>query len=425
MQQRGKRGQSATAPVARNMSSRQSGSNTSTYVRTERIATVPGSVSFATVATVPCNPGLSTSFPWLSGHGRLYENYIIRKLVYRYKNFKGTSAPGNIVLSFDPDPLDAAPDSGIAAMQSFRACDGAPWRIFQMSVPTSKKELFTRKTTIAGSDLKTYDAGTLFVSAEGCADASDHGYIEVDYHIDLIRPQAADSVAGASTPVAGLSSSVHSITNTYGTYLIEKLRDENGNESYIPVDQKIRPVQIGLDSLVTGSQDEFLFNMTGGVLAAKEAGKFLLNLQGAWSSVNYYITDPDPIPGTQISTGQQTLSQNAGSRFSFTIKILVNGQETSVSSQTPYPANLGRQGTSVVEYQSLWTSSLIPATGVVDLNPGDVLSVELFLSSGTEGSNQTLVWDSDGSCQMALKNNPSYKIGIAESSFTITMIQVK
>lgn len=421
MQRSARRGKPAAAPVARNMSSRQSGSNTSTYVRTERIATIPGSVSFATVASIPCNPGLSASFPWLSGHGRLYENYIIRKLVYRYKNFKGTSTPGNIILSFDPDPLDAAPDSGVAAMQSFRACDGAPWRIFQMTVPSMKKELFTRKSTIAGSDLKTYDAGTLFVSAEGCADTSDHGYIEVDYHIDLIRPQAADSVAtGASTPMSGLSTTVHTITNNSTGTLVGRTPDTwdppNGGN--------ISPVSIALDHIVSGDAGEFLFNMSNGVLSAKESCKMLLNLQGAWYQTYMYITNPDPVDGEQLNATPggpfgPTTGAKTDPRFNFELEVLVNGQESGILSRTPYPQNL-------TEKQSLYTSSLIPATGVVELNPGDVLTVCFKLGSCTEDSSGSgLVWNSDGTATFpnAVQSDP-WSLGLSEKSLALTMIQV-
>jgi hypothetical protein len=187
------------APVAQNRSSHQSGKNTMRFRECERIATIPGAVSFTVVDTIQCNPGLSTSFPWLSGHAALFENYRVHKLVYRYKNLKGTSSAGNVIMSFDYDTLDSAPTNAIAATQSTHYVDGAPWRIFQLNVPTDKRNLFTRSNTPAGADLKTYDMGALHISCEGCADTSDHGYLEVEYDIEFFNKQSSSSTSPPST----------------------------------------------------------------------------------------------------------------------------------------------------------------------------------------------------------------------------------
>jgi hypothetical protein len=186
----------------------QTGKNSMRFRETERIATVNGAVSFSNSLSIPTNPGLVTSFPWLSGHANLFENYKVHKLVYRYKNLKGTSSDGNILLSYDYDTLDPPPVSAIAATQSTHYCDGAPWRIFSISVPTDGRKLFTRSGVLAGSDLKTYDMGQLHVSVEGCADTSAHGYLEVDYDIEFFNKQvnSATPVYAGLTSIASLSS---------------------------------------------------------------------------------------------------------------------------------------------------------------------------------------------------------------------------
>jgi len=195
--QRGKQAKNTVrAPTAMNRSSRQTGMNSTRYRECERIATVNGSVAFSNVLDVPCNPGLANSFPWLSGHAALYESYIVHSITYRYKNLKGTDAAGNILMSFDYDTLDSPPASAIAQSQSTVWIDGAPWRIFEMKVPVRKHKLFTRSSVIPGTDLKTYDFGRLHVSAEGCADASAHGYLEVEYNIELVDKQVGGSSGG-------------------------------------------------------------------------------------------------------------------------------------------------------------------------------------------------------------------------------------
>lgn len=182
--------------MASNQQSRSSGRNNSIRIReSERIDPVAGSVEFACGEGWACNPGLAGSFPWLSTLAGMYENYKVHKLCYRYKNLKGSTANGNIILSFDYDTLDSAPTSTKEATQMTVYCDGAPWRIFELRVPTDNRKLFTRAGIPAVADLKTYDVGRLFVCTEGCADNSIHGYLEVDYDIEFFNKQPAPQQA--------------------------------------------------------------------------------------------------------------------------------------------------------------------------------------------------------------------------------------
>jgi hypothetical protein len=111
-------------------------------------------------------------------------------------------------MSFDYDTLDAPPATAIAQSQSTVWIDGAPWRIFEMKVPTRRGKLFTRSSVVPGTDLKTYDFGRLHVSAEGCADDSAHGYLEVEYNIELLDKQVGGSTGGM--PLGTTAMFVHS-----------------------------------------------------------------------------------------------------------------------------------------------------------------------------------------------------------------------
>lgn len=188
-----------TAPVAINRSYQQKATNQSIRIReTERIGTILGSSAFGVVGNFPLNPGLPSSFPWLSATASQYEKYKVHKIIYRYKNLKGTASDGNILMAFDFDSLDAPPSSAIQMTQYTRCTDGSPWRIFEMSIVPSNAELYTRSGIPAGADLKTYDMGRLFVAAEGCADNSAHGYLEVEYDIELMKKQSP-ATGGIST----------------------------------------------------------------------------------------------------------------------------------------------------------------------------------------------------------------------------------
>lgn len=183
----------AMAPVAQNKSAGQTRGGSLRFKECERITTINGSVAFAVTGSIACNPGISSSFPWLSGHANLFERYRIHKLVFRYKNLKGTASNGNILMSFDYDTLDNPPATAVEMTQSTVYVDGAPWRIFELDVPSDRRDLFTRSGAVANSDLKTYDMGKLHIAAEGCADTTPHGYLEVEYDVELFMKQSITS----------------------------------------------------------------------------------------------------------------------------------------------------------------------------------------------------------------------------------------
>jgi len=186
------------APAAQNSSSRTLPRKSTRYRECERIGTVTTDrAEFAITNDFACNPALPSSFPWLSGHAQLYEQYRIHSITYRYKNLKGTTADGNILMSFDYDTLDLPPSSAVEQTQATVYVDGAPWRIFELRVPCSPKTYFTREGLVPGADLKTYDMGRLHVGAEGC-DSSQQGILEVVYDVELINKQPPSV---ASTPV--------------------------------------------------------------------------------------------------------------------------------------------------------------------------------------------------------------------------------
>lgn len=176
------------ANVATNVGS--ASKQTSLRIReTERIGTINGSVLFG-AGGFAVNPAIPATFPWLASVAGQFEKYKFHKLVFRYKNLKGTSSPGNVILSHDVDSLDASPPSSIAMTQGSSWADGAPWSVFSLDCHGSP-ELFTRASAVASSDLKTYDYGKLFVGTEGCTDSSIHGYLEVIYDVELMYKQPA------------------------------------------------------------------------------------------------------------------------------------------------------------------------------------------------------------------------------------------
>lgn len=176
-------GQLKMAPLANSLSY-PSGQMSTRVKQRERIATVAGVTTFGVAFSSSVNPGLSKCFPWLSVQAGQYEKYVIHSLKFSYRTLKGATQPGNVILGFDYDTLDAYPVSSAAMTQLGVYNDGAVWDNFEIQIPVKKLELFVR-TGISPGDMKTYDIGRLYVGMEGCADTSSQGYVEVEYDVSF------------------------------------------------------------------------------------------------------------------------------------------------------------------------------------------------------------------------------------------------
>lgn len=163
----------------------------------ETVGQIAGATAFANgnglTYNAPINPGLASSFPWLANIAAQYDKYKIHSLVYRYVNIKGSNSPGIITMSYDEDVLDAAPVDYLQQSQATAYKRGAPWTSFELRIPVTHTERFVRDGVVAGTDLKTYDAGRIIVTSDACADSSVHGYLEVEYDIELLKKSTASS----------------------------------------------------------------------------------------------------------------------------------------------------------------------------------------------------------------------------------------
>lgn len=176
-------------PAAKAMMTVRNSMLMSSYAEVERIAPVLGSVAFQ-ATSIAINPALPAVFPWVALHATLYDKYRFKKLVFRFKTTRGSNSPGNMILSFDSDVMDPVATSALEMSQSAKYADGPVWSMLTLSVPCDKEWRFTRSGVVANTDQKTYDLGRLTVATEGCADALAHGYIEVDYILEVKHKQS-------------------------------------------------------------------------------------------------------------------------------------------------------------------------------------------------------------------------------------------
>jgi hypothetical protein len=166
----------------------------SRIVHRELVTTISGNTTFGSVA-IPLNPGLPTSFPWLSSVAECYEQYTFKKLRFHYITRVATTYTGSVLLAPDYDALDAAPTTEVAMAMMSGAREDVPWRDqvidlnLQDMFPLGPRKFVRSGPVSASSDLKTYDAGQLLVGLAGCTDTSNIGKLWVEYDIELFIPQ--------------------------------------------------------------------------------------------------------------------------------------------------------------------------------------------------------------------------------------------
>lgn len=192
-------------------------------------AGIAGSTGFTLQQQFIINPGISTSFPWLSTIAAQYEQYKVRSLRFHFVPFCPTSTKGVVMMMVDYNVNDPVPATETQFMDHPRAVSTPVWErcSFSSSVPdlhTLGPRKFVRSWNLAG-DLKTYDGGVFYLATDNCADTSTLGKLYVEYDIELFTPQLTPSTiapqgttvltAGTQTESTGVSANLTNWTIAY------------------------------------------------------------------------------------------------------------------------------------------------------------------------------------------------------------------
>lgn len=172
----------------------------------ELVKVLTAKTNFAwSVSSIPINPGLPGSFPWLSGISRMFEQYKINSLRFDYVPIAPTTYAGSVVLAVDYDPRDQEYNVGLTRVQLFQnaTCVSMPcWS--KASLPTSTPSLMggtTRKfvrvydvdaslsTSVRSSDCGDLIIGLSVDDYEGAIVNRTYGDLWVEYDVTLMNPQ--------------------------------------------------------------------------------------------------------------------------------------------------------------------------------------------------------------------------------------------
>lgn len=168
----------------------------------EYLRDIPGSVGFS-VTTIPVQPGLDSSFPWLSCMANLYESYILEDLCYEFQTMAPTTTTGTVMSAVDYDASDPAPldKTQLASYQGYAR--SSPWNSFKQRSPKEdlhkQKTYFVRSSPLAANqDVKLYDVGNFFIATQGQADTASIGELYVHYSVRFSTPQLGNIAVGMS-----------------------------------------------------------------------------------------------------------------------------------------------------------------------------------------------------------------------------------
>jgi len=158
---------------------------------TEFLKDILGQPTFTNSST-PINPGVSTTFPWLSSIAQNFESYRFHLLKFRYDPTCTTVTPGSVMLAVDFDAADDPAVSKQQIMSYHNAVRSAPWDC--VSYSSSKQDLLKFGTqryvrtdaVVPNTDIKTYDVGNFQLATILANDVdSTFGELYIEYDVEL------------------------------------------------------------------------------------------------------------------------------------------------------------------------------------------------------------------------------------------------
>lgn len=167
----------------------------------EYLGEVLGSQGFRVNQSFELNPGVSTTFPWLSGVAAHFQEYRIRGLVYHYVPTSGSAisgtdpALGSVMLQTSYRSNDSVPTSKVEMLNEYCSNESVPSEPFAHPVECDPREnpfnvQYVRTGAVpSGDSVLLYDLGTTHVAVSGQA-ATDKvvGDLWVTYEIELKKP---------------------------------------------------------------------------------------------------------------------------------------------------------------------------------------------------------------------------------------------
>lgn len=298
---------------------------------TEYVADISAPNAAFNVVPYSINPGLNTLFPWLSSIASNYESYKFRSLRFKYKPICPTTTPGKVMLGVDYDASDNAPTTKMQ-LNSYESTQSASvWdSVTQTSTTANLLKFGTQRyirvtTNPAGTDVKTYDIGRLYVASSNTpATNTVLGELYAEYEVELLTPQliSANGSSGSTrntpllqyaniycSPTGGIT-----LTSEFYTTPIFVIANQRPLESSSMVDFIINPaikdaLMVNIAAPAGSIFGRYTNNVGGSMSAFYNVGNFSNNIYSALAGYNrsFMATfqtpfeTPDGLPGFRMN----------------------------------------------------------------------------------------------------------------------------
>lgn len=148
------------------------------------------------------NPGLASSFPWLSQIATRFESYIFDRLDFIYQPVCNTATPGSVMMAVDFDSLDLPPPDKTVFMANQSAVRCSPWDNVRYVSKSKNLHKFGIQRYVRSSaapdksDIKTYDVGNFMVASTNTpAGPTSLGELYVEYTVRFFTPQIQTTIS--------------------------------------------------------------------------------------------------------------------------------------------------------------------------------------------------------------------------------------
>lgn len=171
--------------------------------------------AFTTQVDVTINPGLVSSFPWLSTIAQNFGQYRVEGMIFYYKTTSGESmnssntSLGEIVMATQYDVVQQEFENKQQMLTqqfstSFKPSSNGIHPIECMPSQTTINQLFVRAGAVpTGADKRLYDLGRTTLATQGCPnggatgdDLTPIGELWVDYQVSFFKPQLGGGPSG-------------------------------------------------------------------------------------------------------------------------------------------------------------------------------------------------------------------------------------
>lgn len=172
-------------------------------------------------------------FNFIVPMAQLYEKYELIKLSFTYKPlvsvFADGGKAGQVVLSYSYDALSGAPQDIITALATQPHVEGMANQAFTLHVNCREAMAggkYTRSSVVPATDIKTYDAGRLFICVDGVpVTAGTIGQLIVQYTIRLLNPRPGGVVSTPPNYAFSTYLSYHPLAFSGSTSIVKFLGD--------------------------------------------------------------------------------------------------------------------------------------------------------------------------------------------------------